>query len=107
MELTKQEKKDISALKKAARNMNHPDAIRGGKELFRQAKEDIAKKRADGEKSTFNASLDAAHYLVNRARGNISLVMGYTYCCFDCVLRLTKICPQCSNGNFFIKKGNN
>jgi hypothetical protein len=77
MELTKQEKKDISALRKAARYINHPDAIRGGKELLRQAKEEKIKRDKDGEKSTFNASLDAARYLVNKARGNIMLTMDY------------------------------
>jgi hypothetical protein len=77
MELTAQEKKDISNIKKAARYMNHPDAIRGGKELLRQAKEEKLKREKDGEKSTFNASLDAARYLVNKARGNIMLTMDF------------------------------
>lgn len=95
--------------------MNHPDCIKGGKELLRQAKEDIAKRKKDGEKSTFNAALDVAHYLVNRARGNFSVQMGYTYCCFDCFLHKKnvqdkgqRICGvRCTNGEYFHKKGNN
>jgi hypothetical protein len=112
MELTRTEKKGVAAIKKAFRNRNHPDAIKGGKELLRQAKEDIAKKKKAGESSTFNASMDAAKYLINRARGNISIVVGYTYCCFDCLNHRTKIkvegkliCAVCQNGQYFQKKG--
>jgi hypothetical protein len=112
--ITPSEKKQISALKQAARNMNHPDCVRGGQELLRKAKEAHFKRKENGKKDTYQAAKEAATYLVGQARGRIRVTAGYTYSCFDCLNRLSEekvegksICFMCTNGSFFVKKGDN
>lgn len=101
---------------KRAQEYSHNEACqKAGKELLRQATEEHLKRKSDGEKSTFNAALDAAHYLRNRAVGAVSVMGGYTYCCFDCLLHKQSIKDRgqvvchnlCTNGEYFKKKGNN
>lgn len=78
-----------------------------GKKLLAKATEEHLKRREDGKKSSYQAAKEAATYLVHKRSGRVMVTGGYTYCCFDCLYRLDKICSQCSNGSHFNKKGDN
>jgi hypothetical protein len=104
-------KKIRKSFRKAQEYAGNSACVKAGQDLLKKAREDKVARDKAGERSTYNAALDAAHYLVGQARGRISIQGGYTYCCFDCLHHLTntmiqgkRICVQCQNGYYFQKK---
>jgi len=78
-----------------------------GKKILAQAKEEHLKRKEAGKVATYQAAKEAATYIVNRNKGKVMIFGGATYCCFECLYRLSKTCRECYNGSHFNKKGNN
>ena len=85
----------------------YEQAEKAGKQLLAKATEEHHKRKEYGKKDSYQACKEAATYLVHKGNGRVMVTGGYTYCCFDCLYRLSKACGQCRNGSHFNKKGAN
>lgn len=78
-----------------------------GKKLLEKAKADYTKRHEDSKVASYQAAKEAATYIVHKRNGRVTLFGGSTYCCFECLYRLSKTCRECCNGSHFNKKGAN